>query len=59
MWLLIHIPFRGYGLKQPPLATAQQILDRDLVPDDSLVKVSDLVQKIYEMEFQWGISDGN
>jgi hypothetical protein len=41
------------------LANAQQILDRDLVPDDSPVKVSDLVQKIYEMEFQWGISDGN
>ncbi|MEG3940905.1 hypothetical protein QT995_22440 [Microcoleus sp. S36b_A3] len=41
------------------LATAQQILDRDLVPDDSPVKVSDLVEKIHAMEFQWGFSDGN
>jgi Poly (ADP-ribose) glycohydrolase (PARG) len=41
------------------LATAQQILDRDLVTDDSPVKVSDLVEKIHAMEFQWGFSDGN
>lgn len=40
-------------------ATAQQILDRDLVPNDSPVKVSDLVEKIHGMEFQWGFSDGN
>jgi hypothetical protein len=36
------------------LATAQQIVDRDLVPDNSPVKVSALVEKIHGMEFQWG-----
>jgi hypothetical protein len=41
------------------LATAQQIVDRDLVPDNSPVKVSALVEKIHAMEFQWGCSDGN
>lgn len=41
------------------LATAQQIVDRDLVPDNSPVKVSALVEKIHAMEFQWGFSDGN
>ncbi|MEZ2238588.1 hypothetical protein [Microcoleus sp.] len=41
------------------LATAQQILDLDLVPDDSPVKVSALIEKIHRMEFQWGFSDGN
>ena len=41
------------------LATAQQIIDRDLVPDNSPVKVSALVEKIHAMEFQWGFSEGN
>jgi hypothetical protein len=41
------------------LATAQQIVDRDLVPDNSPVKVLALLEKIHAMEFQWGCSDGN
>ena len=41
------------------LATAQQIVEWDLVPDNSPVKVSALVEKIHAMKFQWGCSDGN
>ena len=41
------------------LAAAQQIVDRDLVPDNSPVKVSALVKNIHAMEFQWEFSDGN
>ncbi|MEG4231770.1 hypothetical protein QUA40_06615 [Microcoleus sp. Pol11C3] len=41
------------------LATAQQIVERDLVPDNSPIKVSALIEKIHAMEFQWGFSDGN
>jgi hypothetical protein len=41
------------------LATAQQIIDQFLDSNDSPVKVSALIEKIYQMEFLWGISDGN
>lgn len=41
------------------LATARQILDRDLAIGNSSIQVSDLVIKIDAMKFQWGVSDGN
>jgi len=47
------------AIESQNLATAQQIVDRDLVPDNSPVKVSALVEKIHAMEFQWRFSDGN
>jgi hypothetical protein len=37
---------------------ALQIMQQ-LVPEESLVKISDLLQSIEAMKFQWGISDGN
>jgi hypothetical protein len=41
------------------LATARQILDRDLAPIGSAIQLSALMEKIQAMEFQWGVSDGN
>lgn len=41
------------------LADAQQILDQCLVSDDLEVRVPDLIEEIYRMEFEWGVSDGN
>lgn len=41
------------------LITAQKLLEQDLAPVDSQVKISDLITKIEAMGFQWGVSDGN
>ncbi len=38
---------------------AQQILDEELIADSALIEISTLIENIYEMRFQWGISDGN
>ncbi|MFB2922453.1 hypothetical protein [Aerosakkonema funiforme] len=40
-------------------ATARKILDRDLAIGDSSIQVSDLLNKIHAIKFQWGVSDGN
>jgi Poly (ADP-ribose) glycohydrolase (PARG) len=49
----------GDGMVAHHLATAHQILARDLAPVGSRVEVTDLIAKIHGMEFQWGVSDGN
>ncbi|MBW4620767.1 MAG: hypothetical protein KME17_15605 [Cyanosarcina radialis HA8281-LM2] len=41
------------------LATAREILDRDLAPIGSAIELSALMRAIQAMEFQWGVSDGN
>ncbi|MBD1912960.1 hypothetical protein [Leptolyngbya sp. FACHB-16] len=41
------------------LAEAQRILDQFLVSNDLEVRVPHLIEEIYRMEFQWGVSDGN
>ncbi|HEY9617065.1 MAG TPA: hypothetical protein V6C64_09500 [Microcoleaceae cyanobacterium] len=41
------------------LTQARQILEDDLRSEDASVSVSDLIDAIVEMKFQWGVSDGN
>lgn len=41
------------------LAKARRILEHDLLSDAPSVPVSDLIDAIVEMKFQWGVSDGN
>ncbi|MBL1176549.1 hypothetical protein [Pantanalinema sp. GBBB05] len=41
------------------LAKARQILEHDLLADAASVSVSDLIDAIVAMKFQWGVSDGN
>jgi len=41
------------------LTDAQRILDQCLCSDDLEVRVFDLIEEIYRMKFQWGVSDGN
>ena len=40
-------------------ANGFEISPASAIPDDSPVQVSDLIDNIYGMEFQWGFSDGN
>lgn len=49
----------GDVLNTNHLAVAKQILNRDLLPFNSQISTTHLLAKIYDMNFQWGISDGN
>jgi Poly (ADP-ribose) glycohydrolase (PARG) len=49
----------GNILGTATLARARQIIEQDLLPDESPVETSVLLEKIYAMGFEWGVSDGN
>jgi len=50
----------GDSIGSQDLATAQKILNQDLLAiSDYSISVSELLEKICDLEFQWGISDGN
>lgn len=49
----------GDGSGAAALATAEQILHQELGLEGSSVYLSDVLSKIYDLGFQWGVSDGN
>jgi Poly (ADP-ribose) glycohydrolase (PARG) len=54
--LAFHV---GDSAGSKALASAQQLLKQLLDSDDREVRISALIGEIYEMRFQWGVSDGN
>jgi len=49
----------GNSVKDRDLASAQRILDLDLVSNNSTIDSAHLMEKICDMNFHWGVSDGN
>jgi hypothetical protein len=48
----------GYSAGTQALVTARKIM-RNLIPEDSHITCSALLEAIHAMQFQWGVSDGN